>query len=147
LHRARAVRDDSGVAAVEFAMLVPVLLLIMLGGLVFTIALQNNLLVANAADVGAFQLTLSRGATTPYTSTINAINGAASALNTANLKITLTVNGTSCTSDVTCQTALSGAASKQAGVSITYPCNLNVLQINFAPSGCTLSANTLGFIQ
>ena len=37
---------------------------------------------------------------------------------------------------------------ERAAVSLTYPCNLNVLQINFAPSGCTLSANTVrGSIQ
>jgi len=147
LRRACFLRDASGGAALEFGIVLPVLLLVVLGGLAFAITLQNYLVVANAADMAAIQLTLSRGAATPYTSAVNAINAAASTLTTANLKITVTVNGAACTSDATCQTALSSAASKQASVSLSYPCNLTVLQINYAPAGCSLNATTLGLVQ
>ena len=50
LCRARGADDISGVAAVEFALVVPMLLLTVVGGLIFSIAFSNYLMVTNAAD-------------------------------------------------------------------------------------------------
>ena len=144
---ARGADDISGVAAVEFALVVPMLLLTVVGGLIFSIAFSNYLMVTNAADVGAMQLVASRGGTTPFTDTVSSIKAAAPTLTPASLTITLRINGVTCTSDSTCQTALTAGVSKQATVSVSYPCDLNVMGTNFAPSGCTLSSTTIGRVQ
>jgi Flp pilus assembly protein TadG len=145
--RKQAPRDVSGAAAVEFALIVPVLLLIMLGTFVFGIAFVNYIMVTNAADAGTLQLTVSRGDSTPYTDTVNAIYASAPALTKAQLTISLTVNGTACSSDSTCQTALTPASAGQAAsVKVSYPCSLIIMQTNYLPS-CTLTANSTGRIQ
>src|ERR1700730_17332182 len=84
--------EDSGVAAVEFAFLLLVLLLILVGGLAFSIGLASYLVVSSAVNAGAVQLMLTTSM--PYTHTINAINTAvAPALTVTDLTVTLTVNG------------------------------------------------------
>jgi Flp pilus assembly protein TadG len=144
--RTQALRDASGAAAVEFALIVPVLLLIMLGTFVFGIAFVNYIMVTSAADAGTLQLTVSRGDSTPYTDTVNAVYASAPNLTKANLTISLTVNGTGCSSDSTCQTALTTASGKAASVTVLYPCSLIIMQTNYAPS-CNLTATSTGRIQ
>jgi Flp pilus assembly protein TadG len=143
----RAATDISGAAAIEFALVVPVFLLVVLGGFIFAIALGNYLSVSNAAYAGVSQLTLSRGLTTPYTTTVSAINAAANNLITGSLTVAVSVNGTACSTDAACQTALSTASSKQASVTVSYPCSLGVMQYNFASSGCTLHSSVVGLVQ
>ncbi len=84
--RKRAVRDTSGVAAVEFALLVPVLLAILVGMFVFGVALNNYVILTNAAQGGALQFAISRGASTPWTNTRSETFGAAPSLTQASLK-------------------------------------------------------------
>lgn len=146
-YRMQAIGDTSGVAAVEFAFLLPVLLLVMVGTFTFGIAFNNYIILTNAAQAGTFQLAVSRGAsTTPWNDTRTAVFNAAPGLTQANLTITLTVNGTACTSNSTCQTALAAATGQSAAVTVAYPCSLTVMQINYAPS-CTLTAKSTGRIQ
>jgi Flp pilus assembly protein TadG len=148
LHQALDLHEDSGVAAVEFAFLFSVLLLIVIGGLAFSITLANYIVVSNAANAGGLKLVLRGGTSTPYTNTINAIYTAvAPTLTTANLTVTLRVDGTLCNSDSTCQTALSAAAARQASVSVSYPCNLAVMNINYAPNGCAFKSTTVVPLQ
>ena len=144
--RKRAVRDTSGVAAVEFALLVPVLLAILVGMFVFGVALNNYVILTNAAQAGALQFAISRGASTPWTNTRSETFGAAPSLTQASLTITLKVNGTACASDTACQTALSANAGQPASVQALYPCSLIVLAVNYAPS-CTMTVNTTERIQ
>jgi Flp pilus assembly protein TadG len=142
----RDLHEDLGVAAVEFAFLLSVLLLVLLGWLASWIALATFLVVSNAANAGAMQLMLTTSM--PYTDTINAIKAAVvPALNVANLTVALTVNGRSCNSDSTCQTALSAARSKQVSLSVSYPCNLTVANINYAPNGCVVKSTIVVPLQ
>lgn len=143
----RRLGDPSGAAAVEFALVAPVYLVLVVGGLIFALAFSNYLSVTNAAYAGASQLIISRGQTTPYTTTVSAVDTAAGNLTTANLTITITVNGTTCSSDTTCENALTNAASQQASVTVSYPCSLDVLQYNFSANGCTLSSSVAGLVQ
>lgn len=141
---------QTGAALVEFALLAPVLLLIMLGTAQFGIALNNYVMLTNAVATGAQLFSISRGTTsTPYTSTVSAIEAAAPNLKAASLTITLSVNGTSCTSDGACQTALTNNATNPATVSATYPCSLKVLQYNFwsGSGACTLQSQVTEPIQ
>lgn len=141
----RLIRSRDGVSALEFAIILPVLLTILIGIFQFGMAMSNYLVLTNAAAKGALTLALSRGTTTPYTSTTAAINAAAPNLNTANITTTVTVNGSTCSSDATCLTNL--LAGNTATVKTTYPCKLVVMGTNYAPSGCILSAQTAQMVQ
>ncbi len=44
-------------------------------------------------------------------------------------------------------TALDSAGGKQANVAVSYPCRLVVLNVDFAPGGCSLSQSTAGRVQ
>jgi Flp pilus assembly protein TadG len=136
-----------GTVAVEFAIVVPVLLVILTGIAQFGLTLNQYVMLTNAVATGAQLFSISRGTTsTPYTSTVTAIEGAALTLTPANLTITLSVNGTACTTDSACQTALTNNATNPATVSATYPCSLQIAFYNFWP-GCALSSQVTELIQ
>jgi Flp pilus assembly protein TadG len=141
----RVLKNDKGVSALEFAIISPVLLTILLGIFQFGTAMNNYLVLTNAAAKGALTIALGRGTATPYTTTISAIDAAAPNLTAANITTTVTINGTACSTDSGCTTAL--VAGVSAVVRTTYPCNLTVMGINYAPSGCTLSAQTAQMVQ
>ena len=104
-------KDRRGVAALEFALIAPMLLLTMFGIAELGIVLNQYLTLTNAAVVGATQFAFSAGVDgTPYTDAVNAINAAAS--NLTPLTITLSVNGTGCTTDAGCGLALAKSSSK-----------------------------------
>jgi Flp pilus assembly protein TadG len=117
-------KNQRGAAAVEFALVLPVLLALLFGTVQFGWLMNNYLALTNAASLGAHQLAAERGYTTPYTDTQQAILAATSALKSA-LTITMSVGGTTCTSDSTCATALgtsttAPAAGTEAKVSLGY---------------------------
>jgi Flp pilus assembly protein TadG len=141
----RLIRSTDGVSALEFAIILPVLLTILVGIFQFGTAMNNYLVLTNAAAKGALTLALSRGTLTPYSSTTTAINAAAPNLDTTKITTTVTVNGSACASDAACLTNM--VAGKTATVRTTYPCNLVIMGRNYAPSGCTLSAQTAQMVQ
>jgi Flp pilus assembly protein TadG len=149
--RARAGLAASGTVAVEFALVGPVLLLAIVGMFVFGVALNNWVILTNAAEAGALQFASSRGSSSPYTSTTGAITAAAPTLKTPSPTITLKVVGTACASDATCLTALAANAGNAASVTATYPCmpgnpNLTVYGYNYS-TACTLTVTTTERIQ
>jgi len=111
-------------------------------------------MMTNAVGVGAMQFAVSRGdvpvtgppASGPYSDTVNAVKAAATTLTPASLTITLSVNGTACTTDTACATALTNNVGKPAQVSATYPCNLQVMWYNFAPT-CNLTFQVTERVQ
>lgn len=113
-------KRQRGIAAIEFALLVPPLLVIVLGMAQFGWLLGNYVMVANATSSAARYFAAQRGTTTPYSATKTQVNTSASYLSTGNLSITTYVNGTQCTSDSDCATALASAAGDPATVTITY---------------------------
>jgi len=154
LYGLRGFRNErKATVAVEFAFIAPVLLLIVVGMFVFGVALNNWVILTNAAEAGALQFASSRGDSdgNPWTDTRNAIFNAAPTLTPASVTITLSVNGTACTSDATCFTALAANAGNPAFVQATYPCmpgnlNLTVYGTNYSPN-CTLTVKTTERIQ
>lgn len=138
--------DRGGASAVEFALLAPILLMLAVGMAQFGMALNQYIMLTEAVRDGARQLSLARGSTTPYTSTVNQVKASAGTLTTASLTITTTVNGTACATDTACQTALTSATGKAASVAATYPCQLKVMGIDFI-SSCTLSSSTTEMIE
>lgn len=160
LFRARFRRsNEKGQALVEFALVLPVLLLVVTGMLAFGIFLNNYLTLTDAVSTGARQLAISRGQATlpsgvvdPCALTVNAIKSAAPFLVPANLTFkfvlnTTTYTGTTCSSASNSTGAAANlVATKPATVTVTYPCTLAVYGINYAPS-CTLTAQTTEIVQ
>jgi len=93
---ARVARDESGIAAAEFALIMPVLMFFAVSALELGSEFNDFLLITNAAEAGVFQLTISRGAGTPYSSTVAAVKNSTSLSSSqlAQLTITVNVNGT-----------------------------------------------------
>ena len=139
-------RNTRGNITIEFAIIAPVVLLLVLGTFQFGLVISNYVVLTDAVGMGARQLSLSRGSSTPRTDTVSAVTGATPSLTTASITITTSVNGTTCTTDTACQTALSSAAGQSATVTATYPCSLQVYGYDFAPS-CTLSAQMTGLVN
>lgn len=144
----RLPRDRSGANAVEFALIAPLLLMLIMGTIQFSIALNNYIELTGAVRTGARNLAISRAmaSATPYTTTVSNIKTSAGNLTGTNITITMSVNGAACTSDTTCSTALSTAAGETAAVTATYPCNLTVMGFNFFPS-CSLQSQTSDLVE
>ena len=136
-------RDRRGVAAAEFALVLPFLMTMFFGVVKFGVALNHNLALTDGVRAGSRQLAISRSTNTPYTDTTSRLRAATPGLNPAvtGAQITITVNGTPCSSDATCKTALSTAAGQSATVSAVYTCDVVILGVDFAPS-CQLSSQT-----
>ncbi len=153
IQKIRNLRDDSGQAAVELAVSLPLLLLVVTGIITFGIALNNYQTLLNATSVGAQQLAISRGQTTdPCSTAATAVYAASSNLTQANLGFKVTLNGTSYTGSscsATSTTTGSAANLTQGGTAqlvVTYPCSLVVYKANYAPT-CTLTAQSSQMIQ
>jgi Flp pilus assembly protein TadG len=149
LKRLRAfLKNEAGSPAVEFALIAPVLLMLLMGIIEFGIAINNYIELTEAARSGGRNLAISRtnGSSSPYTSTVSTIEGSAPSLTAGSITVSMTVNGTSCSTDASCSSALSNAAGDTAQVTATYPCSLSVMGVNFAP-GCTLSAKTSDLVE
>ena len=140
-------REDHGSAMIEMAYTIPVLMLVVTGVYTFGIAINNNMVLTNATQVGAQQLAISRNQTTDPCQTVSStVYAAAPTLTQASLTFTYVINGTSF-SGTTCT---SGAADLTSGssatVTVTYPCTLKVYGTNLAPN-CMLKAQTTELVQ
>jgi Flp pilus assembly protein TadG len=138
--------DDEGNALIEVALILPVLLSVLMGIFVVGIAFNSQMVLTNAVNIGGNYLsTLTPSNTTdPCAATVTQIDNAAGPLNKSNIKLSFNLEGTglgsgttSCSGD---ETLLNSGGTKNVTVSATYPCNLVILGINFAPSGCNLTA-------
>jgi Flp pilus assembly protein TadG len=146
-------REDAGQSLLEFALVLPLLLLVVTGITTFGIALNNYIILTNSVTVGARLLSISRGQTTnPCSDAATAIQNAAPMLTPGNLTYSFVLNGTSYTG-ATCSSsdAYSGAAGnlqtgKPAQVTVNYPCNLRVFGIDYAPT-CSLQAQITELVQ
>jgi len=146
--------NEKGQALVEFALVLPVLLLVVTGMLVFGVYLNNYITLTDAVGTGARQLAISRGQTTdPCKLAVTAIENAAPFLTaTPSVSPTFTfVLNTTTYSVPTCpsgstSTGAAGnlAAGAQAQVTVTYPCNLTVYGYSYP---CTLTARTTEIVQ
>jgi Flp pilus assembly protein TadG len=140
----RARRDD-GAMAVEFALVVPLLLTVLFAILQFGLTLNNEIQLTDSIREGARAFAISRAVGNPVTAAKAAItNSAPSLMPIANVNPQFSVNGAPCTTDTLCSAAMTAGA--YAKVTGTYTCNLTVMGVNFAP-GCQLSANTTDLVE
>jgi Flp pilus assembly protein TadG len=139
---------ERGAALVEFGLLAPVLLLILLGAAQFGLTLNQFVTLTNAVSIGGLQFALSRSDTTPYTDAVNAVKNAAPTLTPASLTITMSVGSplTACGTDAACMAALTNNVGQPAQVTATYPCNLHVMAFNFLPA-CNLTSQVTERVQ
>ena len=145
--------DELGQSLVEFALCLPVLLLVVTGICTFGIAMNNYLALTDAVNIGSRLLAISRGQTTdPCATTVAAIYAAAPYLKKANYSFTFVLNGATYTG-TTCSSSstTTGAAGNlvqgtSAQVTATYPCTLKVYAANLVPS-CSLNAQTTELVQ
>ena len=145
--------NEGGQALVEFALVLPILMLIVTGMMTFGIALHNYLELTNAVSIGARLLAISRGQTTdPCATTATAVYNAAPFLKPASLTFTFVLNGTtysgaSCSSPSTTTGAagnlVQGADRPGNGHLSLQPLGL---RSQLAPS-CTMTAQTTELIQ
>jgi Flp pilus assembly protein TadG len=119
--------NEEGQAMVEFALLAPVLFLILFGIIQFGIAFQHSIALADAVRVGARKATVSRSVADPVGTTKAAVVAAASDLNSSQLNVTVTAPPWQAGGTVT--------------VTATYPYQINILGIVVA-SGDLHSATT-----
>jgi Flp pilus assembly protein TadG len=138
--------DSAGAAAAEFGLVLPLLLLLLIGMIEFGLTINNYIMVTEAARAGGRLFAISRGATSPFLSTVNEIQLAAPNLDQANLTIKLSVNGTLCDTDSLCSNDLANAQGEPAQVVVAYPCNLAFLGFNFAPN-CVLASQVTEIIE
>jgi Flp pilus assembly protein TadG len=140
-------RRDDGAALVELAFVLPLFLLMMLGIFKFGIAISNQLTLTQAVGSSAQFLAQSRTTTTdPCGDTFTQLTNSAPRLNSQNIGFTVTMNGVSpaMTGDSCSGKQTNLVQATPVTVTATYPCDLSVYGVNFAPS-CTLSATVTEF--
>lgn len=142
---------EKGQAAVEFAIVVPILLTLLVAIEVFGIAFNNYLALTFATNNATQTLAISRGQTTdPCQTASQAVYSAAPQLTQSNLKFSILLGTTQVTSG-SANPSCSGSQqylvqAQNAKVTVTYPCNLNILGFDPAPN-CALTAQTTMLIQ
>jgi Flp pilus assembly protein TadG len=144
---------EEGGSMVEFAMVFPILMLIVTAIFTFGIAFNNYIELTDAVGIAGRQLAISSLQTLdPCSTASTAVYKAAPLLSKSNLTFSFTLNGTPY-SGATCASASQsvGAASNlqsgdDATITVTYPCNLTIWGNNYAPS-CTLQATTTEKVQ
>ena len=147
IRRARSLRGEKGQSLLEFTFVVPMMLTVVFGVIVFGVALNNYLVLTDATAVGARTLAISRGQTTdPCAATVQSIEGAAPNMKAANFKFSFLLNGTAY-SGTSCSGAQTNLVENQtAQVTVTYPCSLKFFGFNPVPS-CILTAQTTERVQ
>ena len=146
-------KNKQGQSVIEFALCLPILLLIMTGIFAFGFALNNYLILTNAVGIGGEQLAVSRGQTTnPCATAASAIYNASPLLDPNSIALSFVLNGTpysgaSCSSTST-TTGAAGNLVQGANAQVTaqYPCSLSVYGIDYVP-GCTLTSQITEVVQ
>lgn len=130
---------------VEFALVAPILLLLIVGIFKFGVTFNNYVQLTNAVDAGARQFAVESGQADPCTDVNGVVDEAAAGLTSANVTITMTD-----TSDSLTYTGTGGGSCPFNSTNLpradvvelqaSYPCDLTVLGINFYPT-CSLKAS------
>jgi Flp pilus assembly protein TadG len=144
---------EQGQSLVEFALCLPIMLLIVTGITSFGITMNQYLMLTNATNSAARQLAFSHGLTTdPCALAANTVYGAAPFLKTSSLTFSFVFNGTtyngaSCSSTSTTTGAAGNLAQNStAKIVVTYPCVLQVYNKNVLP-GCVLTAQDSELVE
>lgn len=149
--RAFFASGSEGSALVEMAVTLPLLLLLITGIFTFSIALYQKLLLAEAVSDGGRALAVARGSTSDpcQYAAADIYSGVTPLLNTSNLTLTFTLNGTpTVVSGGSTGAACAGATLSPGGtaqVTAAYTCSLAVYGYTFP--GCTLGTQVTEVLQ
>jgi Flp pilus assembly protein TadG len=145
--------EDEGSSLIEFALTLPVLLLVVTGTMTFGIAMNNYLSLTQATGVGARAIAIGRGQTLdPCSTGSSAFITSAPTLNSSKLTFSYVFNGvaysgTTCSSSSTTTGAAGNLVQGQPAVmTVTYPCSLIAYNKNFVPV-CNLQAQLTEVVQ
>jgi Flp pilus assembly protein TadG len=116
---------EEGNALVEFAVVMPVVLLVMTGLFSISIVLYEKLELAQAVSSGARYLSMDRGDNDPCASTASKIYSAAPTLSQSKMTLSFNLNGTAY-STATCSGTTSMQSGGTATVTAKYSCFYNV---------------------
>jgi Flp pilus assembly protein TadG len=139
--------DKRGGALVEFAVTLPLFLMLITAIFSFSMAIYQKLELAEAVAAGGRVLASDRGDTDPCKTTAAAIAAAAPTLSSSGLTYSFSINGGTATGG-TC-TGSAGASNMLTGhtamVSAGYPCSIQVYRFSFP--GCTLASTISEQVQ
>jgi Flp pilus assembly protein TadG len=143
-------RDEQGQALLEFAMVIPLLALIVVGVVKFGALYTNYTQLIDAARSSARQFAIERGQADPCGDTVARLAAGAGSLTASDITAEIIVAGDSNiytysngSVSGSCPTLVAGSA---ATVHVSYPCDLQILSINFLP-GCTLRTSATERIE
>lgn len=146
-------RQQQGQSVVEFALTLPILLLVVTGITTFGIAMTNYVQLTESTNVGGRALAISRNQVLdPCATAASAVQAAAPMLKSASLSYSFVLNGAAFSgSTCTSPSVSTGAAGdlvqgQPATITVTYPCVLRVYGVNYAPN-CMLTAKTTELVQ
>lgn len=109
----RRIREERGQTLVEFALVVPVLLVILFGIIQFGVVYRNYVTLTDASRVGARKAAVSRHEANPAGVAEAAVRGSASGLDQGELEVSVTASAWEHGEDVT--------------VNARYPYEINLL--------------------
>jgi Flp pilus assembly protein TadG len=143
-------RHEHGQALLEFAMVIPLLALIVLGVVKFGALYTNYTQLIDTARSSARQFAIERGQADPCGDTVSRLTAAAGSLTTSDITADITVAGDSNVYTYSngsvsgsCPTLVAGSA---ATVQVSYPCDLQIMGVNFLP-GCHLRSSATERIE
>lgn len=143
---ARLLTEQDGGPLVEFAMVLPFMLLTLTGIFYLGVSLTLYLQLTNATDIGARQLSISRGQTSDPCSTVSsAIETAAPNITTSNITFSYVIDGNSYSGTTCTAAAPYMIQGKAAQVQASYPVHLGIYGVGW--STITLKAQTTELIQ
>jgi Flp pilus assembly protein TadG len=113
LRRRPSLRDDRGQTMVEFALVIPILCVVLFGVIQFGILYKNYVTLTDAARIGARKAAVSRHEADPVGVTVTKVENSASGLDPTKLVVTVTAAAWEHGEDVT--------------VTAIYPYSVNLL--------------------
>jgi Flp pilus assembly protein TadG len=144
-------RCDGG-ALVEFALVAPLMLMIITGMFGFGIALTTYFQLTNAVEIGARTLAVSRATNTdgttpdPCATAVTAITNSAPSLKATSISYSFVLNGVSYPNVKTCSAGSANVLSgKNAQITATYP--YTVMLFGWTPLALNMSSQTTELIQ
>jgi Flp pilus assembly protein TadG len=141
----RARSAERGQSLVEFAIMLPVMLTIMVGIAEYGIVFNNYLMLTDAVRVGARQLATVRGqSTNPCLTAVTKVRASAFNLTSNNVGVTVVINGTTYSTGTCANVTLTSGT--DVTLSGTYPCQITIMGATFAPN-CTLRSQTTGRVE
>jgi Flp pilus assembly protein TadG len=144
MRRFARIRREDGQALVEFALVLPILLLVATGITSFGLIFYHYISVTDAVRTGARTLSLGRGNTAPAptdpcTEAINDTYNSAINANLQKSQIHLIVNGVATTAPCA-GTGTNWTQGNQVTVTATVPCTINIIGLNLSCGDLTASA-------